>query len=291
MKFITTILLLFTLSLSAQIKGIVKDSLTNNPISFVNIWVLNENTGFTSEEDGTFTINSQEVNKQLIFSALGYEKKTVLIKNNSVEVNLKPTNYQLDEVVIFKTLGTKSIEIGKTTNATYQAFDNGPKIDTKYFPYLLKYKKTKYLKKVSVFTDNSIENASFKIHFYNVDSNGFPSTELLNKDFIVSVKKGVAKNIFDITKFKLKMPQNGLFVGFEKLLIEKNKLEKTVFDANSSTTKTKINYFPLLLYNQVEREFLYSYSGGKWVKMSKRDTNNEEKVKFNEPAITLILTN
>ena len=284
------VFLLFTLSLSAQIKGVVKDSITGKPISFVNIWVQDENIGFTSEENGEFSINTSEIIKKLLFSALGYEKKTVLIKN-STEVKLKPTDYQLEEVLIFKTLGTKIIEIGKTKNATYQAFDNGPKIDTKFFSYLEKYKKTKYLKKVSIFTDNSIENASFKIHFYSVDTNGFPSTELLDKDFIVAVKKGVTKNIFDVTKFKLQMPKNGIFVGFEKLLIEKNKVEKITVDANTNTTKKTITYFPLLLYNRVELESIYTFSGGKWNKKSKNSDNLKDKISVNEPAVTLILTN
>ena len=290
MKSKIIIVFLFTLSLSAQIKGIVKDSISGAPISFVNIWVQDENIGFTSEENGEFSINASEINKKLLFSALGYEKKTVSIKNN-LQVKLKPTEYQLDEVVIFKTLGTKIIEIGKTSNTTYQAFDNGPKIDTKFFPYLEKYKKTKYLKKVSVFTDNSIENASFKIHFYGVDTNGFPTTELLDKDFIVSVKKGVTKNIFDISKFKLKMPKNGVFVGFEKLLIEKNKVEKITVDANTNTTKKTITYFPLLLYNRVEVTSFFTFSGGKWNKKSNESENYKDKISVNEPAITLILTN
>ena len=290
MKNLFYILFLISFSLSAQIKGVVKDSITGKPISFVNIWVQDENIGFTSEENGEFSINTSEINKKLLFSALGYEKKTVLIKNNT-EVKLKPTDYQLEEVLIFKTLGTKIIEIGKTKNATYQAFDNGPKIDVKFFPYLEKYKKTKYLKKVSIFTDNSIENASFKIHFYSVDTNGFPSTELLDKDFIVAVKKGVTKNIFDVTKFKLQMPKNGIFVGFEKLLIEKNKLEKSTKDANTNTEKIITKYFPLLLYNKVEIPSTFTFSGGKWNKKTNNSDNLKDKISVNEPAITLILTN
>ena len=61
-------LVLVTFSLSAQIKGIVKDSLTGKPIPYVNIWVQNENIGSTSEENGTFFINTTEKRKKLIFS-------------------------------------------------------------------------------------------------------------------------------------------------------------------------------------------------------------------------------
>ena len=286
MKFITTILLLFTLSLSAQIKGIVKDSLTGKPIPYVNIGVLNENIGSTTEDDGTFFLNSTTNNK-LIFSSLGYQKKVVMPKNASL-VLLNPSEIQLNEVVISKKIETKQVEIGKTSNTTYQAFENGPRIDTKFFPYLPKYKKTKYIKKVSFFIDNKLETASFKIHFYNANENGFPQQELLNKDFIVTVKQGTKKYIIDATDYNLMLPKNGIFVGFEKLLITKNKQEKTITDYNTNTTRIQTTYYPLLLYNRVEKDFLYSYSGGKW---NKQVVNTKANETINEPAITLILTN
>lgn len=73
-KRIWLLFVLVSISVSAQIKGVVKDSLTGKPISFVNIWVENENIGVSSEENGEFTITTAKT-KNLIFSALGYEKK------------------------------------------------------------------------------------------------------------------------------------------------------------------------------------------------------------------------
>lgn len=284
-------LVLVTFSLSAQIKGIVKDSLTGKPIPYVNIWVQNENIGSTSEENGTFFINTTEKGKKLIFSTLGYEKK-IINASEASEVNLKLAAYLLNEVVISKSIGTKSVEIGKNKNEMYQAFDNGPKIDTKFFPYLSSYKKTKYLKQVSIYTDSRIENAIIKIHFYNVDSNGFPGEELMEKDFVVTVKKGTRINRFDLKAFNLKFPKKGLFVGFEKLMIEKNKTEKTITDSNTNITQVQKTYFPFVLYNYVERDFLYTFSGGKWNRQSNQSENGlTGKMKINEPVITLILSN
>lgn len=283
--------ILFTCSVSAQIKGVVKDSLSGNPIPFVNIWVQNENIGSTSEENGAFFINTTAKDKKLIFSTLGYEKKIIKASDASI-VFLKPASYLLNEVVISKSIGSKEIEIGKIKNEIYQAFDNGPKIDTKFFPYLSSYKRTKYLKQVSIYTDSRIENAIIKIHFYNVDSNGYPAEELMDKDFVVTVKKGTRTNRFDLTKFNLKFPKNGLFVGFEKLLIEKNKTEKTITDSNTNITQIQKTYFPFVLYNYVEREFLYSFSGGKWDRQVHQDESGlSGKIMINEPVITLILSN
>jgi hypothetical protein len=51
-------------------------------------------------------------------------------------------------------------------------------------------------------------------------------------------------------------------------------------------------YFPYVLYNYVEREFIYTYSGGKWNKQIKADiANPSDKMSVYEPAINLILTN
>lgn len=281
--------LLIVSSASAQIKGIVVDEY-NKPISYVNIWVENENNSTTSEENGGFSINCL-LNKNLIFSALGYEKKTV--KAADVEkVVLKVNAFQLSEVIIAKRFETREIEIGKVKNETYQAFENGPRIDAKFFPYNAKYKRTRYIKQVNFFTDNQLESASFKVHFFMVNSDGSPGDELLNKDFIVSVKKGVKKTFFDVTDFGLKMPKNGIFVGFEKLIIEKNKLEKEVTDSNTKNTVIQKMYFPYVLYNYVERELIYTYSGGKWNKQTKADiANPSDKMSVYEPAINLILTN
>jgi hypothetical protein len=269
----------------------VIDSLTGKPIPYVNIWVENENIGSTSEENGTFFINTNANGKKLIFSTLGFEKK-IIMASEVLYVNLKPAAYLLNEVIISKSIGTKTIEIGKAKNEMYQAFDNGPKIDTKFFPYLSSYKKSQYLKQVSIYTDSKIDEAVIKIHIYGVDANGFPADELLNKDFIDKVKKGTRINRFDLSKFNLKFPKKGLFVGFEKLMIENNKVEKTVIDSNTKTNQIQKTYYPFVLYNYVEREFLYTFSGGKWSRKTNQDgKESNEKIMINEPVITLILSN
>lgn len=290
-KRLLSLLVLISFSVSAQIKGVVKDSISGKPIAYVNVWVENENIGTTSEENGEFSINLNEKSKNLIFSALGFEKK-IIKASMATEVKLNPIALEIEEVVISKRFGTKEVEIGKTKSEIYRAFDNGPRIDTKFFAYNPSYKKTKFIKKVTIFTDSGIEEATIKIHFYSVDSNGFPSEELLDKDFVVTVKKGVKRNLFDVTEFNLRMPKTGIFIGFEKLIIEKNKIEKTVTDLNKNTTLIQKIYFPFVLYNYVEREFLYTFYGGKWNRQSKDNHDDpSDKMSIYEPVINLILTN
>lgn len=271
---------------AAQIRGVVKDSLTGQPIPYANIWVENENVATTSEEDGTFSIVVTK-DKNLIFSALGYEKKTLKAAQVG-QVLMFPKAFDLDEVVISNSIGTKQNVIGLTENTVAQAFDNGPRIDVKFFPYQAEYKKTPYLKRVTVYTDSRIEDATVKLHFYKVDANGYPGDELLQKALIVTVKNGTKINKIDLSDFGLVMPKNGLFVGFEKLMIEKNKKEKTVINPVTKATQIQRTYYPLMLYNYVERDFLFTFSGGKW---SKQTDDASGKIKVYEPAIHVTLTN
>jgi len=81
MKFLFFLFLSF--SLSAQIKGVVKDSISGEPIPYVNIWVENETIGTTSELDGSFSLDLKE-EKILVFSALGFETKKISSKNEII---------------------------------------------------------------------------------------------------------------------------------------------------------------------------------------------------------------
>ena len=72
----------------SQIRGVVKDSISGEPIPFVNIWVENETVGTTSEADGTFFLEASK-QKKIVISVLGYERKT--LKGSEIsEVFLKP---------------------------------------------------------------------------------------------------------------------------------------------------------------------------------------------------------
>ena len=283
------VLFLFSSSLIAQTKGIVVDE-NKLPIPYVNIWVEGENIGTTSEEDGTFIIDSNDGNKNLIFSILGFEKKTIKL-SQAKEVVLQSITNELNEIVIVNKRETKQIEIGQVENAIFQAFENGPKIDVKYFSYNPKYKTTKYIKQVRILTDSKLETASLKIHFYAVDENGLPGEKLLKKDFIVTIKKGGRNNKINVSDFNLTMPKNGIFVGFEKLMIENNKEEKTITDPNTKATKVLRTYYPLLLYNYMDRDFNYTFSGGKWIKETAETKGLSTKINAYQPAINLILTN
>ena len=282
------ILLIFVcFQMNAQTKGIVIDTL-GNPIPYVSIFVENENKTTTSEENGTFSIQVLAEAK-LIFSALGYEKKTVLAKD-AARIVLKSVIFDLQDVVIKKASKPKTLEIGQVSNSILEAFDTGPKIDAKFFPYESKYKKTKWIKKIMLFTDSPIERASIKLHLYSVDKNGAPGEELLTKDLIVYLKKGIFRHQFDVYDMDIEMPENGIFVAFEKMRIESNKVEKSITNPQTGIITTEINYAPKVMCYNVKRPFMYTFSGGKWIKKI-NDEQIGEMFAIYEPSLTVLLSN
>ncbi|MBS7786166.1 carboxypeptidase-like regulatory domain-containing protein [Flavobacterium sp. CYK-55] len=273
----------FVANLRGQISGVVLDSITGEKLPLVNISVLGENKGTTSELDGTFSLG-ENAGKKLVFSILGYQKKTLQAQNN-MRVLLQADEIALSEVVVENRKKTKKIEIGPEAPSIYEAYNRGPRTDTRFFEYLSSYNKARYIDAIIVRTDSKVKEARFIIHLYEPDKNGFPGKEMLNQNLVVSVDKGIKNTLFRLEKFHLKMPKTGLFVGIEKLMIESNKLE------TDNPYQSGV-YYPLILYSSAEKDKIFSYSGGQWHVQTKQNQEGVlEKIKTSEPAISLILTN
>jgi hypothetical protein len=278
----------------SQIKGVVKDSISGEPIPYVNIWVENEAIGTTSETDGSFSLDIKE-EKILVFSALGYETKRITSKVQTVV--LKPKVMELKEVIVEQPKFKKEIEIGNFSKPLgYHISGDIEWFNAKFFKYETTYEQTKFVKKIKITTRSKVNNAKFKIRIYSVNKEGFPENDLLEEDIIVTVKKGKKKNVVDISNFKLVFPGEGLFVAYEVLKIESNKYEFKYTENNNKKLIKKIYYAPDFECNLVDEQNTYHFRNGKW-NQHQRWHNSEigSLKKFNnkvfEPAINLILTN
>ena len=98
-------------NLSAQkdnnsVSGIVVDNATNEPIPNVNIYVSNTTWGTTTQIDGSFVLkNIIPGNHELVFSMIGYDTKTQLIKiddGSDVHLNIRliPKVYKFSDIII-----------------------------------------------------------------------------------------------------------------------------------------------------------------------------------------------
>ena len=279
-------LFLFSLPVFSQIQGKVIDA-SGNPVAYVNIRVENENIGGTSETDGTFKLNAT-LDKILVFSAVGFETLQSKIPENG-KIVLQQLAYQLDEVVISKPKETIKIEIGDAKKERfYPEWMHYPYVYAKFFPYQTSYEQTNFIQEVSVFTYSQIEGASFKLRIYSVAENGFPKEDLINESIIIKVKKGKKKTSVDLSAYHLILPKEGVFVGFEQLIIEENKYEY-VYKDRKTNKKTRTHYYePTIGNNFFTSELGYTFGMDRWIKQLKIHQDGIQAVC---PAINLTLTN
>ena len=285
------VFLLFTLSLSAQIKGVVKDSITGKPIPYVNIWVQNENIGGTTEENGKFIINSQE-NKNLVFSALGFKNKSIKSSNNIV-IKLQPDVYPLEEVLILKPKKAKQITIGNSENRFYLPEPQViPWLFARKFQIEENNKELKYLKEIIYFTKSEVKNGLFRVRVYEVNENNLPGEDLIFDEIIITTKKGKHKTIVDISKYNIQIPKEGIIVAFESLLVDQNKYYQQVVSLKPKKKYKILNYSPHIMYFYNDTIEHYNFRSGIWIHFTQEYHKKYDGVyKAPIPAINITLTN
>src|SRR5690606_25564612 len=92
----TFLLVLISFSSFAQVKGVIRDSITGRPVSFTNVWVANEHYSATTDLEGRFTLPEEIQGKELTIYACGFEIKKIAAKKTN-EIKLKRTGPQTNQ--------------------------------------------------------------------------------------------------------------------------------------------------------------------------------------------------
>lgn len=100
------LLVIFCVDITSQtttVEGVVKDADTGLPLEYVTVRFENSSIGMQTKENGTFRLSNRQGKILLVASLIGYSKfeKTVTLGTTSkLEILLKPTSIELDEVII-----------------------------------------------------------------------------------------------------------------------------------------------------------------------------------------------
>lgn len=87
------------------VRGIVRDSITNEAIPYASVVVGNSGKGSVTDNDGIFEMSVPDNAKSLQITCVGYDKKVLPIKRGNVNiyaVYLSPSTTELKEVVVRK---------------------------------------------------------------------------------------------------------------------------------------------------------------------------------------------
>ena len=106
-KLLTSVLLLITITLQAQItiSGHVFD-VNQSPLEGASVYLNNTSIGVTTDTNGAFKLDIKKGNHTLVVSYIGYETEQYVLNTSQLKqplkFNLKTKNNVLDEVVIKK---------------------------------------------------------------------------------------------------------------------------------------------------------------------------------------------
>ncbi len=85
------------------IKGLVIDSISQEPIPFAAIFLIGTDRGALSDENGQFNIVTNSKFEKVQASAIGYDKKDLFVNNgntNNLKILLAPVGVALSEIIV-----------------------------------------------------------------------------------------------------------------------------------------------------------------------------------------------
>lgn len=219
------LVLIATNSNAQSIKGVIKDSLTQKPIAYSSIVLLNSK-GTYSDEKGNFEIDiKNNIYDTLKVSSVGFHSKFIPLntfKDQEVidlTILLSTRTQQLEEVLLFnkQIKYTNKQRLGEKRNGDLRhSYSIGSEIST----YINNPKHIKgKVKRVAIDLrkyPSATYIATFNVKFYEYDKeNNQPGKELYNKSIFVKPKNKSYTLWIDVEDFKIDFPENGLCVGIE----------------------------------------------------------------------------
>lgn len=305
------------------VKAKVLDKETKEGLQYANIMVSGYSVGTSSNENGEFILelNDSLINEFLIISSLGYEtRKVSILKCFYKAISLSPKKYELMQVSVQAgKKKSKSITLNKfrikqcmlrhsaspfdTTGNHYIPYrPTEPSIEAGYFPYSEDYSYLK-IKEASIFANNLGDSISFfRLRIYAADKNKIPLNDLLTESVIVEVPPGRQIIPINLEDYNLYVPKNGLFIGFELLIIPEN---RNTF--RNELGNEAVVYSPFLYQERIKKygnywiytngewkqSMYWYYKQGVWIESNNPDMTDKKVTGpyiFN-PAISLILSN
>src|SRR5690606_36662864 len=283
--------LLFPGILLAQFtKGIVKDSVTQKPIAYANIWVEGEDISAMADSLGQYSIRTTNADKTLVFSAAGYHPKKIKLPQTR-GLTLAPIHFQRPFTAA---QGTETQTLGASFKTRHSdlSFGNHGKpwmIARKFTPLPTKPSVETFLKELELYTESHTNNMKLSLRFSAIDDDGNPGRELFDSLVICRVDRGRGITKVDLVPYGIRFPENGLFVAVSWLIIPQN--VKTWYDRRPMQFK---DYDPGIGAMPSASNSSWQYLLGRWKPVEKFEANfpiRAYRGKFPELAMRLTLSN
>ena len=207
----------------AEIKGVIVDKDTKEPLPFTSIGLKNEQIGALSNEHGQFVVPAptQNTADSLVVVALGYGRRAVLVKRGvavaSLTIELPKRAVALGNVTV-KAGKVKNLGLGSRSDDPGEGMIQG--LPGSQYAFFVKNEKKKRLGNVRTVSfyigENGFPREPFRVRLYKADGNyNAPNTDLLNENVVVSAPQGGQWYTVNLTPYNIIAPEEGFFVAME----------------------------------------------------------------------------
>lgn len=289
MKFRLFFCFFLLLSLSSYSQTItVLDKSNSKPISYVTVQLIQDHKII----GGDYTDNSGLVNfnktifTEIRLSCIGYKTKFLNFQDISNTVLLEPDTIALNEVIVKNNVDSdfNNInfinEISKPSMGFGKGYEIGVFIENKE-------QKVKDIHsvvfKIHNYKRKTTENRYFRIHFYNKSiESDLPGKEILIDNMIYFIKPDVTGlTAFDISKYNIQLPLDGLFVSIENLgFLNSNKDDFMNFHEVIGFEATDIELNKLTYVRSIFNNYIWYDFSEKFIKIHSIKRNSKKKYNF-----------
>ena len=206
-----------------QLKGVVVDKDTKEPLPFTSIGLKDEQVGALTNEHGLFIVPAPTKAGQdtLLIMALGYRRHAIAVKRGIGLENLVievPKRAIALKGVTVQSGKIKNLGLGSRENTPGEGMIQGlPGSQYAFFVKNDKQKKLGNVRTVSFYIgENGFPREPFRVRLYKADGNyNAPNTDLLTENVVVSAPTGGQWYTVDLTPYNIIAPDEGFFVAME----------------------------------------------------------------------------
>jgi hypothetical protein len=210
MKTLLLLSFLFSFTLYGQdsIRKTIVDS-QSKPIQFASISVNKTANGTYTNEEGIFLFDSIKQTDTLKISCIGYESRSILVKDLSDSIYLQEISIEIDEVVIKSEYSREIIGCLRNKDRGSDGGINGYIVGMQ-----LNNIPSSYLESIEFYIKNPkiLAPNLFFLHLYKLDSNNQQTPILSQRISIPTNEKGWIK--IDLSKQFIKV-KDSIFIAYE----------------------------------------------------------------------------
>jgi hypothetical protein len=279
----------------------VLDIQTGETLPFANIMLLNRNIGTTADIGGAFALmlSAQNQKDTLVISYMGYQNAKICVSDLQPDgVFLKSKTFELEtfqftpgkrKTVVLNPFRKRDCFVpydnSLTGNETYlfPYRPHEPVIQSRFFPST---GKNAFIREVWVHTHSWSLPATFRLRLLHADENQTPADDLITENLMIEVTQKYELVKINLEKHHLRIPDSGVFIGVELLIIPENKHLVALPDGSD----TVVLYSPYLSFfstgdvNAVH----WIFTGGSW-KENQLQLHGLNKNKGYIPAISVVI--